>query len=29
MTEYFDILLSTEIEDFLESIDEKAKDKIL
>lgn len=29
MTEYFDILLSTEVEDFLDSIDEKARDKIL
>jgi phage-related protein len=29
MTEYFSILLSTEVEEFLDSIDEKARNKIL
>jgi phage-related protein len=29
MTEYFSILLSTEVEKFLDSIDEKARNKIL
>lgn len=29
MREYFNILLSTEVEEFLDSIDEKARNKIL